>query len=309
MLGAVGDSDDLARLLELALVDPEPGPTDAMARAFRQAVRSILADDPIGFQRVPRIWRAAPDPLLVPLLVAVGETQDPRALEFISEIISWRDDLLLPAIAQVRKVGPSGDARLDAELAFRLRSYLDPEEPGRCQAACFALAALGDLESIPLLIDLLEHESRGVRADVHWSLRELTGLSFPGDAGRWSHWYRSEMDWIRRAKAKEFRLLLSRDAVEVTRALRTIAQHPLARDDLVAALPALIVHRSPAVRSGICRTAAGLRCTDAVSDLIEALDDPTVEVSAAAWDALRALTRLDLPHDARVWREELAARP
>ena len=47
VLGAVGDSDDLARLLELALVDPEPGPTDAMARAFRQAVRSILVRDPI----------------------------------------------------------------------------------------------------------------------------------------------------------------------------------------------------------------------------------------------------------------------
>ena len=52
-----------------------------------------------------------------------------------------------------------------------------------------------------------------------------------------------------------------------------------------------------------------LSCTDAVPDLVEALDDPTIEVSAAAWDALRALTRLDLPHDARAWREELAARP
>ena len=57
------------------------------------------------------------------------------------------------------------------------------------------------------------------------------------------------------------------------------------------------------------RLTASSGSTDAVPDLIEALDDPTTEVSAAAWDALRTLTRLDLPHDARVWREELAARP
>ena len=300
VLGAVGDVDDIERIGELALAESEEELVRPMEQSFRMAMSSLLLRDERGFGRLSGFWRTFPPALHGSLLASIGDTRDPKGLAFLIEVVSWHGDEVSSAIAQVRKLGPSPDQRVNGELAFHLRGFLSADEPALAQQACLALGELADLQSLPLLIELLRHDSQGLRENVLWALQELTGYAFK-DQERWVHWYRREIEWERQEKGRTFRDLASRDAVVVCTALRVVARHPLARDGMADALRPVLAHRDADVRAMACRTAQLLRCREAVPHLVDVLGDPTEEVASAAHEALGELTGRDLPPDPGAW--------
>ena len=300
-LGVIADAYDLETLLDFAHVEGEERLDRDMDGALREATAAILRRDSRAFDRLQSMWRSTPIEVRGALLAGVGATRDPRSLELVKEVIAWHADDVGQAIAQVPKIGASSDQRLNDELAFHLRSFIGPDRPSHMRAAILAVAALDDLESIPLLIELLDHESRGVRQNSLWALRDLTGQNYSSDAKRWSYWHAREVEWSRREQGKLFRQVVSRDAAEVMQALREISKHPLARHELGIASRTLARHRSHLARAEFCRTAAKLACREAIAHLVDLLADPSQLVSRAAWEALVEITGEDLPAEPGAW--------
>jgi hypothetical protein len=301
---AVGSDEDLSRVFEFALVDPEVERLGAaMTEAVRLAATSILAREPSGgFRWIERNWRNLEEPLLIELVMAVGDTRDPRGLELLAEVMLWREELVGVAIAQVRKLGRALDEGLNDEIATSLRLQLDGEPPN-IRAACHAIASLRDLESIPILIELLEHEERGVGDAAHSALRSMTEMAFPAVPRLWSHWYTEEQRWDFRQKQRAFDELLSRDLELVERAAAEIRRHPLAHDDLTAAVPRLLASPRPEIAQYGCKLALELGELRTVPFLIDSIQEDGGELGEEAWQTARALTGWDLPRDFNVWRE------
>lgn len=295
VLGAVGNAGDVDRLFELALTEEEEGPGREMEEAFRRAAGSILARDDEAFVGLSRNWRTKRGELLPALVMAVGQSGNPAGLGFLADVILWDDELALPAIAQISRLGRGSDERLNHELSIRLRQFLDAERPEHCRASCLALAELEDMDAIPFLIDLLElEEAPGLAKNGLFALRKLTGLSLPLDARRWKHWYEGELDWMRSEKAREFRRLLSHEASQAAKGLRAIEQHPLAKEELVVTLRAVLIDRDEDVRVLACQALAEHGDEYVIPWLVDALWDPYPEVQDAAWKALRKISGLEL---------------
>ena len=96
------------------------------------------------------------------------------------------------------------------------------------------------------------------------ALKTLTGLGLSPTKETWSRWHQAELYWLVRSKTHEFQRLRESDPAVAADALRTILTHPLARNELVAALPELLKSRWPAIRMLACNTLAELSATSAI---------------------------------------------
>jgi HEAT repeat protein len=302
LIGAAGRANDFPQLFGLALSDEEQALEKRMEQSLRHAVSSILLRDPRGVEQLVSLRRITRPELFGLLVEAVGATRDPKGLAYLSEVAYWSEGSILDVMGQVPLLGPSGDEGVDNAMRVRLRSYLDESRPGHCRAAITALTALSDENALAPLITLLASENSGLRENAHWALRQLTGLSMAPSADVWGRWHQGEQYWCLRSKPREFQRLRLSDPAEVADALRTILSHPLARVELVTALPDLLKSPWPALRVLACRTLGELSSREAVGRLVWALEDPEPDVVAAAHAALRKLTHLDLPSEAVAWQ-------
>lgn len=308
-IGAVGRANDLPQLFDLAFAPEEAVPEQHLARALRSAVTALLARDPRGVEQLVSLRRITRPELLTVLVEAVGATRDPRGLAYLSDIAYWHDGLVLDVMSQVPLLGPSGDEAIDGALRVRLRSYLEEDQTAPCRAAITALTALRDQDAIAPFIELLESESTGLRDTAHWGLKQLTGLALAPTAEVWARWHQGELYWLVRSMPAEFKRLRENDPAQVADALRSILSHPLARAELASALPDLLKSRWPAIRVLACRSLSELAARDSVPKLVWALEDPDPAVVKAAHQALRRLTRLDLPGEPLAWQEATNTEP
>lgn len=304
-LGAVGRVNDLIALFELALPDRKAPLERNREASLRRAAAAILARDERAFEQLVGLRRLTPIPLLPALVAATGDVRDGRGLRYLSEVAYWHEELIADVLAQVSRVGLSGDAELDDAMRVRVRPHLDPEDTALCRAAIPALVALGDRDSIGPLIELLSNEARGLREGALWALRRLTGLELSGNPETWARWYQAEQAWLVRERPRAFQRLRSNDAGQAADALREVLGHPLAREELCEALPDLLRNRVPQIRAMACRWLSDLDVRAAVPRLVWTLDDRDRAVATAAWEALRHLTSLDLPLEQDTWHEAL----
>jgi HEAT repeat protein len=305
LIGAVGDARDLENLLGRALDDAEEALDRRLCDALAWAAGEILGRDEYAFVYVSARWRSLREPLLEPLILAMRAAPGAAALHFLAEVIQWRAAHACQALAIVQEIGRSHDPGADGEARRRIRPLLDRSRDGLCRAAALALGALEDHASIPELIALLEADG-GLRANAHWALRRITGLSLPASPQAWRSWHRLESTWLEQAGSEAFLRLGSDDSREVADAIRSISEHPLAREDLATNLVELLDSDEPAIRTLACLFIPDLGDARALPVLLALLEDGDPDVSAAALDALRRMTRQELPCDAEAWKELLS---
>jgi len=158
-----------------------------------------------------------------------------------------------------------------------------------------------------VLVELLEEDHEGVRDAAHWSLGALTGLAFPADARRWRVWYRGELEWRQTRYLELEEILRHGSAQEVGGVVGEVVERRLFRDEYARDLTFLLRSAEPGVRLIGCQALRELRSRAAVSELIDHLEDPDVDVAAAAHTALQATLGYDLPPDPNLWRSALAS--
>jgi hypothetical protein len=91
-------------------------------------------------------------------------------------------------VPQIRRVGRSSNESLNRSVATGVRRLLDVKaQDAFAQSVILALGELGDFESIPDLIELLEFGPNATRSAAHWALQPASSCSTTcrrGIAGR-----------------------------------------------------------------------------------------------------------------------------
>jgi HEAT repeat protein len=99
-------------------------------------------------------------------LVALGRIADPQAAD------SVRPFLKVSAQVGIR------DENTDFEIAWAVRTH-----------AARALARMGDLSGVPVLVELLEADQAMLRDHAQNLLEEITGQQLGPDPAAWHHWW------------------------------------------------------------------------------------------------------------------------
>ena len=305
-IGAVGESTDLRRMISMALEPGREEPAPVVAEALEKAVARVLQDDPRAFSHLSSLVQQAPPELLPALIRAVGRTSDGRGVEILAQTLLWHPELGSIALSQIRRLGPSPNPQVNAEVANLLRPKLDPSEAAFCRAAILVLGELEDFHSVPRLIQLLE-ESPGIRSNAVWALRRLSGERWEDSPQWWTHWYELELAWYRDQRQRTRRQLGNARQGKVGLALREYGEHRLFRHELAEEVRQVLSRPEGPLRAQACRTMGKLGSRYSVPVLVEALPDRDPAVRDAAWKALKAITGEDHPADALRWLE-LAAR-
>jgi len=304
LLSRIATSEEVPYLALLAGGADGSAATTATEGAWRQALAEVLARDVRTFDDLAGHWVGTAEPLRAALLDAVVERGDPRGLGFLAWLAVNEPSTARDVAAGLLRLVPAaplgGASTLQGAVVL-----LDSDDPLVLQSASIALSRARVEGAVPGWIALLEHRSPGVRDAAHRALEHLSGLALGTEPGRWARWYEAETAWLAESADEAYAELASPETERVLAAVREITSHRLARDERAGALAALLEHDDPSLRLAGCRALAGTGSTAVLADLVEVLEDDADEVRTAARAALFALTGLDLPGEAELWRAAL----
>lgn len=286
---------------------PEKGPGDLDSRAesaLISAAKAILYRDRDALGQLALGWRGLPAKTVPALLSGAGGLGDARALPFITEVLEERPALAPIALAEIsRQRAPD---EIPAELVGDLRALLDPAHPATCQAACNALASLGDFGCVDEMVELLAGPGDGVIATAHRALQSLTGLKLPAQASGWKSWRTHEKAWFTDRGRSLTAAVDSKDEKVAMAALLEIAEHRWERHRLSRIVARTLDRRERALRLRACEILQLLDSPRALEPLARAAkcEDPSVAAAAqAAWQAMQGLDPRGRTRDAIARRE------
>jgi len=299
VLGAAHGTPDARAMLALARAAEERDL--AVEEALVEVLQLAFARSAGNLVALSTEWKEL-GPVSASVAVrALEPLRSDEALACLRSLLGQRpeyDALLLGAIGNSLAGGFSAGA---AELlAQELQPYVRSADGSQAQAAVAALGRLGEPDSVPLLLDVAEGASAPMRRAAFGALRRLGGVSLPESVELWRGWYEREQSWWEeRAPA---RIAAVADEGEVAPELsqrfalaRELGEHPLYRDELVAALLPWLAHADPAVRILACQALGRLDSPRALAPLCALLEDDERAVAAAAHATLAELTRSSPP--------------
>jgi HEAT repeat protein len=284
VLARVGTSQDIA-FVRQAVPSASPG----LARMLQETCTAVLRRDARALEALRRWMLEAPLEIGAALAGSVGKSDCPRALEALASTLGFRTDLDAELLAEIANLVGRAPRPLDEELLRPIEDALEEDDVRVLRAAALALGHAEHTGVLPTLIQLLEHENRGVSTAAEWALEAITGLRFHADAQRWRAWVRSEQAWLEREGPRLRRELRAPSPAVAIRALGELGSHRWRRHEL--ALEALqgLEHESPLVRRLACTVVARLGSSAAEPGLVRALEDEDESVARAARQALDLL--------------------
>ena len=140
-----------------------------------------------------------------------------------------------------------------------------------------------------------------MRANALWSLKRITGLGIEETPARWENWYQSEREWRQNHWASTLAALHGPRPEKAKVALMDLATRHLYRDAIAREVAELMTHGDADVVTLACATLGQIESPAALDELIDCLDHDDAIVRMAAWNALRAITKKELPLDAAAW--------
>lgn len=305
LIEGFGTGADL--LLALRAATPVAGPMDpGLSRALGTTVQAMLTRDRLAFRAVQEhILEAHPDArfAIVRSVGSVGSVSGGDRLDLLGFLLGFDETLDPVLLAQIGLVAQDVPKPVDEQLTFEVRKFLDRDDPGLVRSAARAAAELGDTGAVGRLVDLLDHEDRGVASSAHWALCYLSGAAFPLDSRRWRGWYRTETRWFEREARDLFDDLSSPERFQIVQALGQLSLHQMHRHEIAEAVTVTLHDPDAAVRRLGCSALRQLGSATAIAELVNVLADEDEGVAREAWQALRAITRRDLPCDPAAWVE------
>ena len=306
LLGELASSRDLTKLHVFALaLDPS---RPRIRDGFEQALRATLQREEGAFSALSFLWGDLHPDLLLPALRSVGASQRRAGLGLLLRLL----DRPRPGAQQVLRAIEALTSQLDCPRTQApldgLRVLLREDDPDLQAIAATCLGRLGDSDSVPDLIDLLDPVSGAapeLRRSIAASLTLMTGLALGPQVERWREVQAREDRWWREERPALAATLESGEAREVGRVLHDYLAHEFYRDDLARDLEAALAHPDEQVRVLTCRALGQLGAPNAWLALVEQLEDASPLVRSAALQALTASTELVLPGDPDRWRLQL----
>ncbi len=298
--GLVGSSEDLDGLRKRASSSTRKELHPRIEEAIEDAIADLAGSDVETHESLLHGWRSWPVELLPAVLRGVGRARDPRGLPFLTEVLSWHDDLAITCMSQFRLVGASASVEVNERAAEVLRELVESDEPHLCRAALLALGELEDTGSIPVMIELLASDS-GMAENALWALRRISRLTLNESPDLWREWFRQEQEWYANEAPRVITNLSSSQPHEVLASIREIGKRRLHRHELARELLPVLANEEARFRALACAALANLGSTSVLSELARALEDAEEEVFNAARNALVSLTGRDLGESPDDW--------
>jgi len=301
-LALVGRGKDLALALEIARTEgAESAYTPRLLDALAESVAAIGRRDAAAVREVPLLVRSCTQPEAGALIRGCAASGRAEAFFELGSLArtngSWIPCLLPELVVAARAVPRPVDPALLADV----RRHLDTQDVVVARAAALALAGLGDFDSAPALIEMLDSESKLLRDAAATGLRSLTGLALGTQSRDWERWLEAEQGWFEREAPQLLEQLKQAGLGQRTAALAALAGHRYRRDELAASVEAALEDAAPEVRRMACVALTGLRCAASAHALTERLEDPDPTVARAAWIALKLVTGRKLAPNRALW--------
>jgi len=295
----IGDPAALEALVEL-MSDKDKDVSGSASKSFTQLLAE-KPDDTWLFNRLRNMLSSAKPPAKKHIINCLIPTKSKQAVRLLLEVIkdSWeKTDIRVTAVTAVGRFGFS-----EPDICDEIRNLLEDKEPELRKTAAQALGNLDDAESIEELIELLKDQDKDVREYTHSALKLITGLKFPLNHPRWAVWNKMEWKDIKARRTALLENLSSNNKDKVVDAIHELAKISIGKKQIVSAFLELLDCGISEVRQEACTALGSMKAKEAVSKLVEKLDDYDGKVRAAAHNALQKITGKNLPLQKDEWEK------
>ncbi len=240
----------------------------------------------------------------IEIVSCLGKSDSEYASPLLGECLDDREvPVKLTALIGLGKLRPT-----DPTILRKIREFLKEKDFQLRREAALTLGRLGDIESAPKLVELLKDENRGVSANAHWALKNISGLRYPLNYERWKFWLDNELKKLLAEREALVAKVRSGDDKEKTKAIGPLSRIRLKRNETINLLLPLTDYGVSEVRKEVCAALGVMKSRKAVPDLIRRLDDWDKTVRDAAHHALQQITGEKLPPDRDKWIKWLNCR-
>ncbi|HVS08550.1 MAG TPA: HEAT repeat domain-containing protein [Planctomycetota bacterium] len=285
-----GGAQDLRLAAAAAQAEREGAEPDPVALALleRAARAIVLREGKRGCDALRAVYDEAGLELKLRWIRALGDVGSQPALELLGSWVGRPDEPSLVLVQEISRAAARLEPPFDASLRAAVRTCLSDGSPALRREAALAVGRLGDDESLPLLVALLEGES-GPRRNAWWALKAITGRSFREDARPWSRWVAAEQAWWRDRSGTVLAELRSADEAVVAAAVQEIAAHRYRRHELALELSAIAGEGSADRARLVCSALVQLGSPLARKGLEACLEHEDAGVRQRAAAALRSM--------------------
>lgn len=271
LLGDFGGRQDLGLLLELGDAGVAAGSRDELTKAYESSLLRILARNRDALEEIVFSFPATPDALLDATVTSLGALSSHAALDCLSGLLGAHPRGTARVLAEIARLGSRLRHPVPPTVCHRVRLWLEQDDELLKVLTADALGALGDIESIPRLMEYLD-EWPGARTPAAKALRAIAGVSRAGRPESWRTWYADELDWWEGEAQRQFTQLRSLDPAVVFNAVRLVVPHRWRRHEVASELVVVLDRPEFELVSIACKGLAHLGSPVAVSELIELLE-------------------------------------
>lgn len=302
VLGEIGGASALDVILSTAsALEPIQWMRTYVQEVIEDSVAHTLQRDASLTKRVGSAL-AAGDTRFTPILVrALGKAGSPSSLPMLVRALGRDVELDLAIAQELVSIVSSSFGTLSSEDMESVRELLGSSDARLVRGGAAALARLGDEESCGRIVELLSSEDALTVSTAHWGLKLYSGLDLPPDAEAWTRWYERERAWFETALPVLREAIAAQDADRLIAPLNETLTHPLYKHRIAAAIEPLLDSDNATLGRLCCSTLGQLGARSCVPRLIECLSSDDDALRGLAWNALRAITGLRLPADAKSW--------
>ena len=304
LLERFGRDTDLGRAARLtgdqkAVLSPE------LEAAYRQAILQIFRRHPKALPKYAEDFGKLKPELLVAGSVAIELLESHDAFRALCDGVESRPQHAAIFLLALRRMGPKLAIPPRRYQLDSIRDCLASRDATIVILAASLLQELGDTSSIPNLISALRVAEPNVATAVHQALRALTPVDLGKQPEAWKSWYDTQVLWLRERAGFYGAQVKSGVTGDSARALQALCAHPVFAEELAPHLLWGLERQEDFLISMTCTALGRMGSWDSVDRLIEALKNTNPEVQRAARAALVAITKLDLPADAALWKIRL----
>lgn len=302
ILGEIGGGPALDLLLGIVTrLDPIQWMRTYVQEVIEGAIATVLQRDAGQLKRVA-VALAGSDARCGPILVrALGRAELPAALPVLVRALGRDVELDLAVAQELVHIVSNSFGELSNEDMGRLRDLLDATDARLVRGGAAALARLGDEESCGRLVALLSDDDALTASTAHWGLKQLSGVDLPADAEAWARWHEREREWFDSAFPALSEAIAAGDADGLMSPATDALTHPLFKHRIAAALTPLLESDNAILGRLACSVLGQLGSRSCIPRLVACLEAEDDALRALAWNALRSITGMQLPQDAKSW--------
>ncbi len=296
-----GEARDLLVVQHLVALEPAAQPGRSLERTLEKTLFALVERDATGLSELDEVFERVHPALRIAVVDALVRFRSKDALCELASLLERHAELDSHVLWGIVRLASKLTPPLPEVVLPQVRSYLFSTDRVCVQAAARACGLLDDVEAIPFLLELLDETDENLVSSAQRALSTLTQLGYGSDSCAWWSWFEGEERWWAESAPALLDDLASSEPVLTLKAITELSGHRLHKNEIALALSDCLERTETELVLLACEGLRQLDSCQALPALIPCLEHPDGNVRQAAWTALRAITRKDLPPEREFW--------